>query len=73
MKVLAILSVALLMGCATVPEITTVKRKQEYTMRDSGVVYYQIVPLEQVKDLGCGPAALGCAVGLSTGVVIIYI
>ncbi len=65
--------VLLLAHCGTVRLTTEVAMEQAYEMPEAGVVYFVVVPIEQLPLLGCSGDALGCAMGIGTNRVTLFI
>ena len=55
------------------PHTTTVSKTQDFKLPDSAVIFYNIVDASELKQQGCGIEAQGCAFGVGTNVVHIYV
>ncbi|GAA5187482.1 hypothetical protein [Ferrimonas gelatinilytica] len=70
---LVLLCTLLLTHCRMLRRTTEVSREQRFEMPKSGIVYYVVVPMEQLPLLGCEAHAMGCAMGIGTNRVTLYI
>ena len=62
----------LLTSCRILPLTTTVSKTQNFTPKDSAVIFYSIVDPSELKQLGCIDA-YGCAFGIGTKNIHIYV
>lgn len=56
-----------------VPLTTQVSKAQEFELPKRGVIYYEIVDPNMLKQLGCSYEALGCALGVGTDKVTVFV